>query len=501
MYHVSDELGSSAASPEHTHAHTIDGGTATRKRDHRLVYANVNFDRNGFLPWRTCRYCKKNVASSEIKNDGLIEINSDDEDGTVYTIPMDEIDLNATTAAYGADPDIVNLDSDEEEDVIEYHIVESKDSSIGVRKVPAYSLALHDPPREDAELPERMRIIARRNADLMPYTKSQASDERYYLYSSDRNAFYAGIVGQSRYQIKEKWHYLVFFDDGHAQYVAQDDIRTVYGLPEFKYVHPNAKKFFEYYFNGPEKEKVPELMAHPGETVSVHVNGSFEPAIILNTFIPLGCEKPQLFHVCCQKWNRYEWIYTGSPRLKKIWKYMTKAKGLWIYNPEADTSLTELSSGSEDDEEYPMPAIPLCPDNAIVDAIQKTIHLNPSNIVPTYRAPPKHPRRHTCNSECVQAGENHPAILEYAPLDRPLLSGWRRKQLSGKIEYTTPCGRLYKRINAILGYLMKTNSRLTIDCFSLEEDLRCLYERVTMAPDGRGGIRDLNDVSSCSICC
>lgn len=502
MYLVSDESISKATSSKQIKTHVSDDETITAKKKRRniqLVYANVNFDRNAFLPWRVCRYHKRSITSNEIKNDALIEIHSDDEDNTVRTIPMDEINLNATSAATGGhcNADIVNLDSDEEDEINNYHIIESKDRTIGVMKVPAYSLATFEELDEDAELPERMRIIARRNGELLPYTKSLSSNEKYYLYSNDKNAFYAGIIGYSRYQQNNNWHYLVFFDDGHVQYVAQCNIRAVFHLPQLKHVHPNAKKFCEYYFNGPENEKVPEIVAQTGDTVSIHVNGSFESAIVLNTFVPVGCKEAQLFKVHCQKWNRFEWIYTGSPRLEKVWTYMTKAKGLWIFNPEADSSLVELSSDSEDEEDHTMPSIQPCPADQIADTYQISERLDPARIVRTYRPPLKY-KKHVCNAECIKAGESDPIIFQYALLDRPLLSGWIRHTLNGRIEYTTPCGRSYKSINSITKYLISTNSTLAIDCFSVDKEVRCLYERTTQVPQGPGGIRALNDVSSFS---
>lgn len=460
-----------------------------------IVYANVNFDRNAFLPWRICRHHRESLTSNEIKTDALIEIDSDDEVNTVKTIQIN----SSETTADNITKDIVNLDSDEDDEVIKYHIIESKDRTIGVKKVPEYCLAAYDPPDLTKVLPARMRVIARRKTEMLPYITSQSLGEkdRTYLYKSDDNAFYAGIIGCSSYEYKGSSFYLVFFDDGHVQYVTQTDIRAVLSWPEFKYVHPNAKKFCAYYFDGPNAGRVPEIIAKIGDYVDVHVNGGFESACIVGTTIPIGSKTPQLFKIYFEKWNRYEWIYTGSPRLRKIWLHMAKTKCLWPFNPDAESSMIELSSGSEDEEELtrlsrPPPKFSA---NEIKESTQISIILNVETIVANY-IPPKNYFKHICDNKCIDIGENCTIIFQYAPLDRPMLAGWKRqKSTNGSIQYTTPCGKSFKSISHIAKYLMTTNSKLTIDCFYIKTNIRCLYETITQATGNVGGIRMLNDVS------
>lgn len=447
------------------------------------------------MPWRICRHHRESITSNEIKTDALIEIDSDDDVNTVKTIQMN----HSETTADNSIKDIVNLDSDDEEEVINYHIIESKDRTIGVKKVPEHFIAAYDPPDLSKELPERMRVIARRKSELLPYITSQSlgENDRTYLYQSDDNAFYAGIIGCSSYKYEGSSYYLVFFDDGHVQYVTQTDIRAVLSWPEFKYVHPNAKKFCDYYFNGPNANRVPEIVGKIGDHVDVHVKGGFESANIVDTKIPIGSKTPQLFKIYFEKWNRYEWIYTGSPRLKKVWLYMAKTKELWPFNPDAESSMIELSSGSEDEEELTRLSRPppKSAKNETKDTKQISVILNVERIVDNY-VPAKNYYKHICNNKCVGSGENYPIIFQYAPLDRPMLAGWKRqKSTNASIQYTTPCGRSFKSITHIAKYLVATSSKLTIDCFYIKSNIRCLYEKITQAIGNDGGSRMLNDVS------
>lgn len=467
------------------------------RRKKKLVYANVNFNRNAFLPWRICRYHRRTAAANDVKNDALIEIDSDNEDGVVRTIPINE-DLNASISANCTIKDFGVPDDTSDEEHTTYHIVESRDSTIGVKKIPDYYMAKYDELRPDVELPSRMRVIARRKSRKLPYTTSQSSGERHFIYVNDQYAFYAGIVGCNRFQRRGQWVYLVFFDDGHVQYVSQRNIRTVYSLPQFKHVHPNAKKFCEYYFNGPQMEQVVEIKAKPGQAVIVHVNGQFERASVLE-IRPKNSDKPQLFHLYFEKWNRYEWIYTGSPRLEKIWKFMTLKKGLWQFNPEADTSTYELSSDSEDELELPTFSASKAVDSNKT-TLQIVYKLDAETIVHDYQAPPKRCQRHkSCTNGCVVNRERDPIIFQYAPLDRPILCGWKRQKLNDKIEYTAPCGRRFKGIQMISKFLINVNSTLTIDCFSFDKHVRCLHEKRTEVHGESNGICMLNDVSDIDL--
>lgn len=455
------------------------------KRKKILVYANVN--RNAFLPWRICRYLRCSVAADDVKHDAFIEIDSDNED-TVRTIPIND-DLNATMNSNCTIKDFDALDDNCDE--AKYHIVESRHSTIGVKRIPAYYIARYNEIGPDIKLAPKMRVIARRKSSRMPYTTTQSSDIKHFIHTNEKHAFYAGIIGCHSLHRDNQPIFLVFFDDGHVQYVSQRNIRLVFGSPGYKHVHPNAKKFCEYYFDGPEKDLVPEIKGIPGQNIVVYLNGHFENACIKN-IRPKGSDAPKLVHLYFEKWNRYEWIYTGSPRIEKNYRFTTKKKSLWQFHPGADETTCELSSGSEDEDEQPILSIPRIVGPSKT-SVQDIYELDVARIVPNYKAPKQY-QRHKCTNQCTGNLERDAVIYQYARLDRPILCGWKRQKVNGKFEYTAPCGRSHKGIAMISKYLKQMDSRLTVDCFSFDKRIRCMHEKRTIIQGEQNDIPMMNDV-------
>ncbi|VDM40724.1 unnamed protein product [Toxocara canis] len=90
-----------------------------------------------------------------------------------------------------------------------------------------------------------------------------------------------------------------------------------------------------------------------------------------------------------------------------------------------------------------------------------------------------------CSVDCLQEHETDPNDLTFrglSPYMIPLMSGWRRLRvrLSKKsrkheltvIKYVTPCGISMYDMAQILDYLKVTCSRLTVDLFTFEKDVR-----------------------------
>lgn len=480
------------------------------KRHQRLVYANVHHGRNSLLPWRVCRYKKSSISSTAVKSNSMtVLIDSDTDDEYIELNEQTELnaktDMNTTQLTQAntsnvADDDIINLDSDDdqENEPIKYHIVESKDSSIGMIKLPEYCIAKYEISDSNEVFGAKWRVIAQRNGELFPYTKDP--NNTYFLYKNDNTAFFAGIIGDSKYKKNNVWHYLIFFDDGFVQYVDHSRIRLVFTNTSYKYSHQNLNKFCEYYFTGPSLDKTPEMICNVGCVVQVYVNGAFNKAYIVNEFIPDNHELPTLFQIYFNKWKRFEWIYSGSPRFELIWKHLNRSKMLDQFNPDMDKSTIELSSDSEDDELVtPSPKKSIGSHSIeLQESYQVVRDSEAKDIIAGYKTT-KHLKKHVCSNQCVIKFESNSAVFQYAPLDRPILSGWQRlmkhSENRRQIEYITPCGRRYLSMVRVRKYLIATNSRLTMDCFSLDRKLRCLHEKITQAPPRSGGVCTLNEVS------
>lgn len=68
--------------------------------------------------------------------------------------------------------------------------------------------------------------------------------------------FFPGIIAEPL-QNYNNYRYLIFYDDGYAQYVYHQDVRLVYEQSESVWddVHPHAKEFVQEYLNNYKKER------------------------------------------------------------------------------------------------------------------------------------------------------------------------------------------------------------------------------------------------------
>lgn len=379
--------------------------------------------------------------------------------------------------------EVINLDSsDDETEHIKYHIVETPDGT--TRKIPDYYMANAFQPDPNAQLRPKTRVVARRKGEHLP-TSYVRGGGISVLYHNDDSAFYAGIISSKSYQEDGCWHYLIFFDDGHVQYVPSDKIRVVFGNYGTRYVHENAQRFFDYYFNGVKRSKLFELEFLVDQKARVYSDGRVEVAQVVSS-------KPALVLLHFLKSNHAEWLYTGSPRFELIWKSIIKEDRLRRYH-QVNVTLIEVSSDSEDEEDdYKSPQKQPLPKDA-KDPCQKTIMLRPSSLIDNYKPTVnKLVRQHICGRECVREFEENRQIFGFDPLKRPLLAGWQR-QITGTCFYTAPCGRSFRTIEAVYKHLLTTKSKLSIDCFTFSTNVECMTEKISYSQSNKEYF--LNDVS------
>lgn len=178
--------------------------------------------------------------------------------------------------------DVIVLDSDDDDDdddetkpeTVEYHNVEDPHGEI--RKIPDYFMAYGYPPDPAVRLPYGLRIIARRKQEHFPVGYSKLG--RAYLYHNDDTAFYAGILSCECRHHDGQFSYMVFFDDGHVQYVTNNNIRVVFGNYGKRYVHENAQKFYDYYFYRVKIKRMMEIACVLDRNIMVYVNNRLELA-------------------------------------------------------------------------------------------------------------------------------------------------------------------------------------------------------------------------------
>lgn len=401
--------------------------------------------------------------------------------------------MNSSASSSSSQPsNIIVLDSDEENDgdageTVPYHTVEDPHGE--TRQIPDYFMAYGYPPDPQQQLPNEQRVIARRKQKHMPVVYSGQGSE--YLYNNDDSAFYAGILSCECLQHNGKYHYLVFFDDGHVQYVASHNIRVVLGNYGKRYVHENAQKFYDYYFYRVKTKQLMEIGANTlDKNILVFLNGHPEWAKVMeyNPEMRRG-----LMLLLFLKSHKAEWMYIGSPRIERVWKLIHKDKQMQQYH-QANETLIEVSSDSEVDDECELqsPEKKPLPIGA-KDPKQKTIMLKPMDLIDDYKATGKLDRKHICGRQCVREFERNPKIFDFDPLKRPLLAGWTRK-ITGFCFYTAPCGRSFNTVEATYKFLRTTRSKLTIDCFSFSSSIECMKEVISY--NATNSQYYLNDVST-----
>lgn len=389
--------------------------------------------------------------------------------------------------------EVINLDSDEEEiQSIKYRLVEFPDGL--EKRIPEHYMASGFPTDPNEQIPPETRVIARRKQRYFPvrlYNDDSNCPQLSPLCKNDDSAFHAGIISYKKVFRKDCYHYLVFFDDGHVQYVASKNIRVVIGNHDLKYVHENARKFYDFYFNNGQSECfLPEVECAIGNKLRVFSNNKLEMAEVHK----YSRKKPGLFLLYFRESHTAEWLYTGSPRIRSIWELLVKNKKLKRYH-QANTTLIEVSSDSEEEDddqpEQPKKERENPPENAS-DLRQKIVRLRPESLIDNYKPTRKLDRHHTCGRGCVRDNEMNHQIYDFDPLKRPLLAGWTRKR-TGTCCYIAPCGRPFIAIETLYKYLKITNSKLSIDCFTFSSDIDCLTEVHSVSKTGQEQF--LNDVS------
>lgn len=320
------------------------------RRTKLLYYADINYEKNIIASWPLCQYKHESVTSNPAQNvsNTIVICDSDEEDsltrksfiylvlfferilrffflsykqiccqnysciefGSIFIPAKQPKLMNSTMSSSLCESDVINLDSDEEIDPIKYYIVETFDGKS--HRVPDYCIANGSQPDPDIKLRPQTRIVARRKPELLPSIRAKEGD-LLSMYSNDDSAFYPGIISYERLQKDGCWHYLIFFDDGHAQYVPIDRIRVVFGNYESKYVHKNARRFYDYYFNGVKQSRLAEILFQNEQRTFVFFNGQVHQAKMISS-------NSRLIQLHFPKSDHYEWLYAGSPRFQPIWK-------------------------------------------------------------------------------------------------------------------------------------------------------------------------------------
>ncbi|ESO12649.1 hypothetical protein HELRODRAFT_187943 [Helobdella robusta] len=319
------------------------------------------------------------------------------------------------------------------------------------------------------------------------------------------NFWYAGVVaeGPSRTNF---FRYLVFFDDGYAQYCAVCDIRQVYDQSKFVWedVRTSNSQFIKEYLQVfPNR---PMVHLKQGHIIKAEQNGVWMTSSVLEV-------DASLVKLLFVESKQAEWIYRGSRRLEPLYRELAKAeasqkigrgprfstmqkmnkKGAYVVYTVLDDDdptskgieMIDLDPNVDEWEKSKESLQPQESDKHVLRqrSVETTSILDDSSLTnkistvvqPSYRMTDSCIR---CRPACIIEGgddpKNHRGVNPYLI---PLLCGWDR-QVSKPgnfkkkmVTYRSHCGRLFRSIDEVDGGLTQMDSLLTIDLFSFDVKL------------------------------
>ncbi|XP_012530724.1 histone-lysine N-methyltransferase eggless isoform X2 [Monomorium pharaonis] len=338
------------------------------------------------------------------------------------------------------------------------------------------------------------------------------------------NNYYSGIIAETPKSIN-KYRYLVFFDDGYAQYVIHNDIFLVWETSPriWEDIPSESREFVKKYLESyPER---PMVKLQPGQMVKTEWNGKWWLARVVQV-------DASLVQMHFDADRRTEWIYRGSTRLGPLYIEVLKANTRQLQqsgsahtrhripatfnknnlpyveytsNVEEDvqaqnvqtektsvaTSVTSSTPSTAPQQSRAVAKKSTAKRHNNVDissTYNSTVETKPSHSIVFYHTQRKYePKKyvlHKCGPKCIKSIKVSPDDLKgLSPLSIPLLCGWHRqlcKFSKGKkvILYQTPCGIRLRNMEELHRYLRITNSTLSVDLFDFDYWVRAFADFV-----------------------
>lgn len=321
--------------------------------------------------------------------------------------------------------------------------------------VAGYDLAEARPFRRNELVSRGVRVIAQRDPKKLPTSHESSASQDIFLIN--KSGFYLGFTGE-QCTINGVLHSMIFFDDGHVQYIPMNKIRGTLRNDMCAHANANVHQFYDYYM----------AVMDIGEMVKTFQIQ--KPAVDDFIRIDLQCywEKArvlavddELIKVFFTRSERTEWIWIGSPRLNRVWNAL-----VWHGKMHQNTVSTECdyktidSSDSHDDA-----------------GKQKLFNASSQQDLKAYieSLPSRRKVQHRCTGNCVLLEESLD-LSKHQALVRPMLTGWKRRSRNNQIFYITPCGLILDQYASIGEFLRKTSSSLSFECFAFNINVDCFKE-------------------------
>lgn len=314
---------------------------------------------------------------------------------------------------------------------------------------------------------------------------------------------YAGIIAEAPREIN-RFRYLVFFDDGYAQYVKPHEVFPICESSSDVWldVHKNVQEFVQdYIVTFPNRHMI---RAGVGSTFTVELNGEWLLARIAEI-------DSSLLKMHYLKRNdggsQYEWIYRGSTRLGPLYNRLKNLKSRppptvarrHTYSSRRTNFSFEVNGddggAAVDDREMRRvqgvgpdagALVPVGPvkggvirarDGKIINTKLESEGNMIKIQVPRDCPVPKKFVPHECSSKCAIKYEEE-GFRKVSPLAVPFYLGWAREmgKCRSKVYYHSPCGLRLGSYEEVHNWITKTGADIPIDFFSMEPGIDCLNE-------------------------
>ncbi|XP_039752126.1 histone-lysine N-methyltransferase eggless isoform X1 [Pararge aegeria] len=318
-----------------------------------------------------------------------------------------------------------------------------------------------------------------------------------------RQAYYSGIVAEIPNPVNN-YRYLIFFDDGYAQYATHSQTRLVceFSSLVWEEVHPYSREFVRSYLLAyPER---PMVRLHAGQNLKTEWRGKWWSSRVINV-------DASLVEVQFLRCDRREWIYRGSTRLAPLYLELQAAerhrpRALPRTQPQVRVNMPYVEYTRSDEQANkqpqtqrqqqneeirrqravakkstaiaPQPPVAANNDDATDSTTSRVVYYTPKNAVKPLKMTP-----HTCSPKCKRTDVLALKELRtYNPLAKPLLSGWERQVVRGRglkqVMYVAPCGRRLRNVRELHRYLRSTDCDMPVDLFDFSPTTHCLAEYV-----------------------
>lgn len=335
-----------------------------------------------------------------------------------------------------------------------------------------------------------------------------------------RQSLYAGLIAEPPKPLN-RYRYLVFFDDGYAQYVDVDKVFVMCGTSKHVWedMYRDVQDFVRNYLDKyPER---PMLRLRKGQTVKTEWNGKWWMARVLTV-------DSSLVKMSFEADNRTEWIYRGSTRFAPLYTALNQSTQNTVVGgrvrrqnlmPAAVKQHKPFvqytrSEDSADKEEGADDAKKEAEEAAAAAAALRNVARKSTTQVrkigeeegrnvfgvllsqagtrelckqTVAQAGAEYKRvvykEHKCSPKCVTSNkpDEH---LGTNPLAVPCILGWERhvakqsKRSKRRVYYVAPCGRRLRDIDEVVRYLRLCDSHLTIDQFCFDSCVNVFCEFV-----------------------